>query len=308
MTAAGRGGGPRSMGASLLDAVLADTIDPAYAEAAAARAARSTAGAEDAAAGRQWRAPLLVGATMAAAGVLLAVTYAQAAATAQGREQIRARLAADIQQESAAGDELTGQLEELRLEVGRTRERLLEASAVGQRALDDLARAEQGAATVPVTGPGLLVTLANAQPDADADPVGGTPTGDSRDRVQDGDLQVVVNALWAAGAEAVSINGQRLGPTTAIRFAGEAVLVDFRPVANPYEVSAIGDSETLAEEFLRSPEVEALAVISESFDLRFEFARESELTLPAASPPELRFAEPVGDGPDPPAPDQTTGG
>ena len=99
------------MGASLLDAVLADTIDPAYAEAAAARAARSTAGAGEAPPRRRWGAPLLVGTTMAAAGVLLAVTYAQAAATAQGREQIRARLAADIQQESAAGDELTAQLE-----------------------------------------------------------------------------------------------------------------------------------------------------------------------------------------------------
>ena len=65
--------------------------------------------------------------------------------------------------------------------------------------------------------------------------------GGPRGRVQDGDLQLVVNALWAAGAEAVSINGQRLGPTTAIRFAGEAVLVDFRPVTSPYEISAIGD-------------------------------------------------------------------
>ncbi len=308
MTGAGRGGGPRSMGASLLDAVLADTIDPAYAEAAAARAARSTAGVEVAAPRRRWGARLLVGATMAAAGMLLAVTYAQAAATAQGREQIRARLATDIQQESAAGDELADQLEQLRLQVGRARENLLEASAVGQRALDDLARAEQGAATVPVTGPGLLVTLANAEPDADADPVGGATEVDSRERVQDGDLQFVVNALWAAGAEAISINGQRLGPTTAIRFAGEAVLVDFRPVANPYEISAIGDPETLDNRFLRSPEVEALAVISESFDLRFEFARESDLTLPAASPPELRFAGPADGGPDVAAPDQTTGG
>lgn len=307
MTAPGRGSGPRSMGASLLDAVLADTIDPAYAEAAAARAAR-TPDAVGRPPRRRWRTSLLVGGTMAVAGMLLAITYAQAAATAQGREQIRARLAADIRQESAVGDELTTQLEQLRLEVSRTREHLLEASVVGQRALDELARAEQGAGTVPVSGPGLLVTLANAEPDAGADPVGGATAEDARDRVQDGDLQVVVNALWAAGAEAVSINGQRLGPTTAIRFAGEAVLVDFRPVANPYEISAIGDPETLDDRFLRSPEVEALAVISESFDLRFEFARESELSLPAASPPELRFAVPADRDTDVPPPDQTPGG
>jgi uncharacterized protein YlxW (UPF0749 family) len=245
---------------------------------------------------------------MAAAGLLLAVTYAQAAATAQGREQVRARLVADIQQESAISDGLTGQLEELRVEVSRTNERLLEASAVGQGALDRLERAEQGAGAIPVTGPGLLITLANAAPKADADPVGGATEEDARGRVRDGDLQLVVNSLWAAGAEAVSINGQRLGPTTAIRFAGEAVLVDFRPVTSPYEISAIGDPDTLQTEFLASPEVNALAVISESFDLRFEFAREDELILPGASTPELRSAGPEGADPDVPVPDQTPGG
>jgi uncharacterized protein YlxW (UPF0749 family) len=246
--------------------------------------------------------------TMVVAGILLAVTYDQAAATAQGREQVRAALVEDIQRESDVSDELAVSLEELRAEVGSTRDELLAASAVGQRALDALARAERGAAAVPVTGPGLLVTLANADPEADDDPVGGTAVEDPRGRVRDGDLQLVVNALWAAGAEAVSINGQRLGAATAIRFAGEAVLVDFRPVTNPYEVSAIGDPDTLSTEFLRNPEVGALAVISESFGLRFEFAREDELSLPAASTPELRHAAPEGSEQAVPVPDPTPGG
>jgi uncharacterized protein YlxW (UPF0749 family) len=232
-------------------------------------------------------------------GLLMSVTYVQSAATAQGREQVRAVLVADIEQESAVADELSAQVEDLQAEVGRTRDQLLAASAVGQEALDDLTRAVQGAAAVPVTGPGLLVTLANADPKADEDPVGGTPEEDPRERVMDGDLQLVVNALWAAGAEAVSINGQRLGPTTAIRFAGEAVLVDFRPVMNPYEISAIGDPEGLRNLFLESPEVIALASISESFGLRFEFAQEDELTLPAASTPELRLARPAVPAPEP---------
>jgi uncharacterized protein YlxW (UPF0749 family) len=89
----------------------------------------------------------------------------------------------------------------------------------------------------------------------------------------------------------VSINGQRLGPTSAIRFAGEAVLVDFRPVTNPYQVSAVGDPDTLSRRFLAVPDVQSLAVISKSFGLRFEFAKEDELTLPAASMPELRSAK-----------------
>jgi uncharacterized protein YlxW (UPF0749 family) len=303
VTATARGGGQRSLGASLLDAVLAETLDPAYGQAAAARSAAGTAPRS------RLRARTMVALTMAVAGLLLAVTYDQAAASAQGREQVRAALVDDIRHDSDVTDELAVQLETLRGEVTSTRDELLAASVVGQRALDELARAERGAAAVPVTGPGLLVTLANADEEADDDPVGGgTAEEDPRGRVRDGDLQLVVNSLWAAGAEAVSINGQRLGPTSAIRFAGEAVLVDFRPVTNPYEISAIGDPDTLSKGFLASPEVGALAVISESFGLRFEFAREDRLTLPAAGISELRSARPEGRDEPAPQPDPTPGG
>jgi uncharacterized protein YlxW (UPF0749 family) len=84
------------------------------------------------------------------------------------------------------------------------------------------------------------------------------------------------------------------------------VLVDFRPVTNPYEISAIGDPDSLSAEFLASPEVGALAVISQTFGLRFEYAEEEELSVPAASVPELRSAVPEGQ--DDPAPDPTPGG
>jgi uncharacterized protein YlxW (UPF0749 family) len=297
-----RGGAPRSLGASLLDDVLAETLDPAYAQAAAARASGRSPERP------RWRGRALVALTMAIAGLLASVTYDQAAAGADGREQVREALIGDIDRESAVSDELQVQLEDLSDEVTRTRDELLATTAVGQEALDELARAEQGSAAVRVTGPGLLVTLANADPKADEDPVGGTTSEDPRGRVRDGDLQLVVNALWAAGAEAVSINGQRLGPLTAIRFAGEAVLVDFKPVTNPYEVSAIGDPDTLASKFLASPEVSSLAVISESFGLRFDFSRKDELTLPAASTPELRIAVPEAPAGDTPATDPTPGG
>ncbi|TFV62415.1 DUF881 domain-containing protein [Geodermatophilus sp. DF01-2] len=307
MTTLQRGGGPRSLGASLLDQVLAETLDPAYARAARAREARAVAG-EGTPPSRRRRGQVAVALVMAVAGVLAAVTYDQAAAGAQGREEVRAALVEDIQRESVTTDQLAADLEALRAEVTAARDDALAATAVGQRALDRLADAEVAAGLVPVTGPGLLVTLADAEPDADADPVGGTGEPDPRGQVRDGDLQLVVNALWAAGAEAVSINGQRLGPTSAIRFAGEAVLVDFRPVTNPYLVSAIGDPETLRGRFLASPEVGALAVISESFGLRFEFAQEDELSLPAGSLPELRSAVPVSEEPPAPASQPAPGG
>ncbi|MGK5113319.1 MULTISPECIES: DUF881 domain-containing protein [unclassified Geodermatophilus] len=298
-----RGGGPRSMGASLLDQVLAETLDPAYARAAGARAAAGTVASP---ARRRW-GQVAVAVTMAVAGVLAAVTYDQAAGGEQGREEVRAALVADIQLESGTTDTLAAELEQLRADVTAARDDALAASAVGLQARAEVEAAERAAAAVPVSGPGLLVTLANAEPDADADPVGGGGEEDPRGRVADGDLQLVVNALWAAGAEAVSINGQRLGPTTAIRFAGEAVLVDFRPVTNPYLVSAIGDPDTLRSRFLASSEVNALALISESFGLRFEFAQEDELSLPAGSSMELRSAAPVSEEPAAPAPDTVPG-
>ena len=59
------------------------------------------------------------------------------------------------------------------------------------------------------------------------------------------DLQFVTNALWESGAEAVSINGKRLTSTSAIRFAGSAIIVDFRPLTRPYVITALGDPQAL---------------------------------------------------------------
>ncbi len=79
------------------------------------------------------------------------------------------------------------------------------------------------------------------------DPRSGASSDDGR--VLSKDLQVVTNALWEAGAEAISINGQRLTARSAIRFAGDAILVNYRPLTRPYVISAIGDPQNLQVEF-----------------------------------------------------------
>ncbi len=291
MSAAPGGGGLRSAGASLLDQVLAETLDPAYTQAARAREGRPPPGPARRA-GRR----LAVALVMAAAGLLAAVTYHLTAAGAEGRQEIRAALVDDIGEAQDVTDGLIAELEQARVDVATAREAALAASGEGQQALRALEDAEEMAGAVPVTGPGLLVTLADAEADTDDDPVGGDPETDPRARIRDDDIQVVVNALWAAGAEAVSINDQRLSPSTAIRFAGEAVLVDFRPVTNPYEISAIGDPDTLRSQFLTVPEVIALAGTADSFGLRFDFGERDSLSLPAGRTRELRAATPVPDG------------
>jgi hypothetical protein len=75
-----------------------------------------------------------------------------------------------------------------------------------------------------------------------------TPPG-----ISDRNLQDLVNALWAAGAEAVDVNGQRLTALTAIRSAGEAVLVDFRPLSPAVRRAGVGDAADLQVELLDGP-------------------------------------------------------
>jgi len=286
-------GRPRSLGASLLDQVLAETVDPAYAQAAAARAARTVPPGGDGSRLRRSRGQLLVALTLLIAGLLASVTYRQAAAGEQGREQARQALRDDIAEQSGTADDLTAQLEELTARVTSTREGALAASVAGQGALERLTAAEQAAALVAVSGPGLRIELDNAAPSAESDPVGGSAEVAGAGLVQDGDLQLVVNALWASGAEAISINGQRIGATTAIRQAGQAILVDLRPVNTPYEVSAIGDPQRLQNEFVDTPEATAVAKLTVDYGVVFTVARSDDLELPAGSGAELRFAEPL---------------
>ncbi len=165
----------RSLGASLLDQVLAETVDPAYARAAEARADRPAPTR-----GARWRGQALVAVTMVLAGLLAALTYDQASAGSEGRQEIRAALIADIDRESGVTDDLVTALAELQAEVGTARDQALSVSAGGQLALDQLARQEAGAATGPVRGPGLTVTLGNALPSADDDPVAGPPPPTAR--------------------------------------------------------------------------------------------------------------------------------
>lgn len=314
-TAAPAPGRPRSLGASLLDQVLAETLDPAYTQAAEAKRARAAAASAEPSAAvpatPTWRSrgQLLVALTLVLAGLLAAVTYREAAAGAQGREKVRQALVEDITNQSTAADHLVAQLKQLTSQVSHTREAALAASTVGQRALAHLDAAEQGAAALAVTGPGLKVTLGNAAADADSDPVGGSSEVALAGLVQDSDLQLVVNALWSAGAEAISINGQRLGPTTAIRQAGGAVLVDFRPITSPYQVLAVGDPDQLSNGFLSSPEATFVASLQRDYGLEFTFDRADQLSLPAGSSAELHSARPLDpSGGDPALQTPTPGG
>ncbi|MBT0772474.1 DUF881 domain-containing protein [Kineosporia sp. J2-2] len=153
------------------------------------------------------------------------------------------------------------------------------------------------AGEVAVTGKGLTVTLDDAQ---GRDEVGGDPradTGYDEGVVLDADLQVVVNGLWSAGAEAISINGERLTALSAIRSAGEAILVDFRPLVPPYVVSVIGDPAGLQTGFADGDAGPYVQSLRDNNGIRVDIAESGSLTLPGAGQFVLRQAEPVEESP-----------
>lgn len=107
-------------------------------------------------------------------------------------------------------------------------------------------------------------------------------------------MQKLVNALWLAGAEAIAINGQRLTSLSAIRSAGEAILVDFRPLSPPYRIEAIGNPKTLEARFMDGPGGGLLYALNDEYDIRYDVQTEDELRLPAASSTTLDTAQEKG--------------
>ncbi|GAA4286575.1 DUF881 domain-containing protein [Georgenia daeguensis] len=202
----------------------------------------------------------------------------------------RALLVEQIEERAAEGEELRAANEERNAEITSLRDAAL------SRADGDLLATvtDLGAASgqVAVRGPGIVVELE----DSDAAQLG--VAGAEDERVTDVDLQVLVNSLWASGAEAISVDGHRLGSTSAIRTAGEAILVNLDPVVSPYEVEVVGDPADLQTRLARTPASTHLGVLRSSYGIRVDIRAADELELEALPQLTPRLAEPLtsGDG------------
>ncbi|GAA3525130.1 membrane protein [Aeromicrobium flavum] len=142
-------------------------------------------------------------------------------------------------------------------------------------------RAAAGA--VPVVGGGVELTVESS---SNEDRPGG--------RLTDTDLQLVVNGLWLAGAEAVAVDGHRLASTSAIRSAGEAITVNYRSVTEPVVITAIGDEDVLQNQWEQGPSGRYLAARAEADGIRFAVRGSDDVEMAAA--PEARLsisAEPL---------------
>lgn len=264
---------------SLLLTLMQDPLDPEYRRAAARRqaAGRSQRRAST-------RALLFLG--LLCIGVFTSVAVAQARDQPITSDQ-RERLVAQIEERTRRTDELKKRVLRLRQEVGQIRTQRLAKSDRGQQARARLRDLQMAAAVRPVRGTGLVVTVDDAPPDQDS--ISGDKPEYSR-RVQDRDLRILVNALWAAGAEEISVDGQRLTSLTAIRSAGEAILANYRPLNPPYVVKAIGAPDRLRSELADSDAGRYFHTLQANIGISFRMETREGLRLPGASGVSLRYA------------------
>lgn len=269
---------------SLLTNVMDHSLDDGYAEAAARRKTEGTVGMPKTV---RARLGLAAGLVLAALVVTVGAANARIAAPVVAKE--RQELIDRIQRETSSADKLEGTVDTLRDDVSaRQREALKQGG--GDRA--DLVGILSGA--VAVHGPGVKLVVNDAKEatqGGDGDPRetnGFSDTG----RVRDRDMQRVVNGLWESGAEAVSVNGQRLTALSAIRAAGDAILVDNKPLVPPYTVLAVGDGERLSTRFQNSADGLYLHALQENYGIRTSISVDDDVRLPAAPSVIVRTAQP----------------
>jgi uncharacterized protein YlxW (UPF0749 family) len=224
---------------------------------------------------------------LAALVVTLGAAQARQSAPAVARE--RQELLDRVTAGTEALDDLQAEVDALREDVAARQRAALDEGGDPGAGLAGLLAGATG-----VRGPGLELTLDDA-PDA-AGATGSGPRSDGfahSGRVRDRDLQRVVNGLWAAGAEAVAVNDQRLTALSAIRAAGDAVLVDNRPLVPPYRVVAVGDGEALRAGFENSVAGRYLAVLRDDHGIRTGTEVRDEVRVPAAPSLTTRVARPA---------------
>ncbi|WP_323189348.1 DUF881 domain-containing protein [Kitasatospora sp. NBC_00240] len=278
---------------SLLTSVMDHGLDEGYAQAAAARGD-----------GRASRVPTTrrglatLGLGLALVGVVLTVGAVNAHDAQPALAKERDALVRRVTDTTGAADRLQQQVQELRRKVEGTQQQALQSA--GDGGLADLAGA---VGTGEVSGPGIRLVVEDAAGTGAGGNVDPRQAGGFQNsgRLRDRDLQLIVNGLWQAGAEGVSINGQRLTALSAIRAAGEAVLVDNRPLVPPYTVLAVGDGPKLGPAFESGVAGHYLHLLQDSYGIKFSLSVQSKVTLPAAVGVTLRTAQPVPSAPPSPA-------
>jgi uncharacterized protein YlxW (UPF0749 family) len=263
----------------LLVALVNDHLDPGYAAAAARKGAAHRP---------RWYDDAAVVTGCALVGFVLVVAYIATHRGAPEAARVHGSLVERVRTAQQTANDLNAQVTELQQKLDRAQARALSGS--GQLAQDlELARLQAG--LTAVTGPGVAVTLSEPPaPTGSATPGGSNPSGQASNILTDRDVRSVVNELWHDGAEAIAVNDVRLTPTSSIRLAGEAVLVDTQAVIAPFEITAIGNADLLATNFAQSTVASRYQTLSGVEGIGFSFTDTDHLSLPANTAPRILYA------------------
>jgi uncharacterized protein YlxW (UPF0749 family) len=256
----------------LLTLITQESMDEDYRVAAERRAAEPETPGEDRERARPHRIAAVV---VGVFGLLVTVAAVPTSQSASVTDAGRATL---ISQIDARRDQVAEQQREIvklrELDVA-LRGKLDSVTSQAQSAQGRLTRYQTVAGFLPVTGPGVRVVVDDA-PDGSA-------------LVRDRDLRPLVDGLWAAGAEAIAINGQRLTARTAIRNSGDAIHVNVRALSPPYVVQAIGDPKTLQADLMQTSSGLAFRFAADSLGFPWSMDNEDRMSLPAAPARLLRL-------------------
>jgi uncharacterized protein YlxW (UPF0749 family) len=191
-----------------------------------------------------------------------------------------------IQQRRSQVADLDQAVRKLRADVSAAQRQASKRSQADREQAKQSSDLAQAAGTVAMRGRGVVVRL------ADSDKRPSDPQQANAYRIGDNDLQLVVNALFDAGAEAVAINDNRLVATSPIRAAGDTIVVNFRPLNPPYEVAAIGADK---KAFERSQIAKRFDRWTHLFGLGYKVRSVDKVTVPAfTGRVAIATAEPTG--------------
>jgi uncharacterized protein YlxW (UPF0749 family) len=224
------------------------------------------------------------------AGLLLAATHAVSGG-AEIRRSDAPRLVDLVRETQAAVNRLKGERDELAAKIDSTHLKSSDAAlaAMLRRSAELAGDADMN----PVHGPGLVVTLDDAQRDAN----GRFPRDASPDDlvVHQQDIQAVLNALWSVGAEAIQMQDQRIIATSIPRCVGNTLLLNGRTYSPPYTITAIGNASAMQAALAAAP----LVILYKQYVVRFglgyhEDAKPDVQIVGHTEPVRMHFAEPDG--------------